>query len=476
MNPTARAWVELVRGPAALTVPGDLLAGAAAAGGATVRHTGPVIGASLCLYWAGMALNDWADRDIDAAERPGRPIPSGRVRPGAALAAATALTGAGLGLAAATGSRRTLSTAAALTAAVWGYDLWLKNTPAGPAAMASARGLNLLLGAAATGRPMGPAARPAALLAAHTLALTSISRHEVHGGPRTTPATALLTTAAIAGTTARPRRTGSPWPGRVATLAAAGAARPTAGWRARAAALATVAAARAADHAAEDVPPTRPAAAATGHGAAPGRRRWGSAFAALTAARAVAGARAPVGGRPGAGPSGVRSPQAGPRGRLAALGLVTAARATGLSRPDGSAPGSSAGTSSGTGAADSSGAGSGASAASAAAEAALAAGAGWVAVREAARQRPAEPVAPATRAALAASVGVYLATVVPPLVRAVREPTGARMRAGVVGGLQGLLPLQATLAARAGAPRLAPPALLLALVAARRLSRKVTPT
>ena len=35
---------------------------------------------------AGMALNDYADREIDAVERPGRPIPSGRVTPEFALA------------------------------------------------------------------------------------------------------------------------------------------------------------------------------------------------------------------------------------------------------------------------------------------------------------------------------------------------------------------------------------------------------
>ena len=40
-----------------------------------------------CLYWAGMAANDWADRELDAVERPERPIPSGRVAPRHALGA-----------------------------------------------------------------------------------------------------------------------------------------------------------------------------------------------------------------------------------------------------------------------------------------------------------------------------------------------------------------------------------------------------
>jgi 4-hydroxybenzoate polyprenyltransferase len=48
----------LVRAPAALSVPGDVIAGAAAAGRPLGVRTLGVIGSSVCLYWAGMALND----------------------------------------------------------------------------------------------------------------------------------------------------------------------------------------------------------------------------------------------------------------------------------------------------------------------------------------------------------------------------------------------------------------------------------
>ncbi|MFB7914340.1 UbiA family prenyltransferase, partial [Streptomyces sp. NPDC056061] len=147
---TARAWAELLRVSALFTVPGDALAGAAATGRRPGRGTALAAGASLCLYEAGMALNDWADREEDALDRPHRPIPSGRIAPGAALGAAGVLTAAGLGLAARAG-RPALAVATGLAATVWAYDLRLKHTPAGPAAMAAARGLDLLLGAAATG-------------------------------------------------------------------------------------------------------------------------------------------------------------------------------------------------------------------------------------------------------------------------------------------------------------------------------------
>ncbi|MGW1108325.1 SCO3242 family prenyltransferase [Streptomyces sp. NPDC002540] len=153
---TVRAWAELLRVSALFTVPGDALAGAAATGLRPDRGTALAVGASLCLYEAGMALNDWADRDEDAVDRPHRPIPSGRISPGAALAAAGALTAAGLGLAARAG-RPALAVAAGLAATVWAYDLRLKHTPAGPAAMAAARGLDLLLGATATGATTGTA-------------------------------------------------------------------------------------------------------------------------------------------------------------------------------------------------------------------------------------------------------------------------------------------------------------------------------
>ncbi|MFE4634969.1 SCO3242 family prenyltransferase [Streptomyces sp. NPDC056773] len=191
----ARAVLELVRAPAALTVLGDTLAGAAASGRpATAGRTARLAVASTCLYWAGMALNDYADREVDAEERPGRPLPSGRISPRTALATAAALTGAGL-TAAAAGGRDTLAVAVPLAATVWAYDLALKNTPYGPAAMAAARGLDVLMGAGA--RRARRAFAPAALLAGHTYAVTVVSRKETLGAGASLPAGALAATGAV---------------------------------------------------------------------------------------------------------------------------------------------------------------------------------------------------------------------------------------------------------------------------------------
>ncbi|PRZ02491.1 4-hydroxybenzoate polyprenyltransferase [Isoptericola sp. CG 20/1183] len=187
-----RDLAELVRLPAALTVPGDTLVGAAAAGWPSGRRTAALPVASAALYWAGMALNDWSDRELDAVERPERPVPSGRVAPNEALGTAAALTGVGLAFAAVAG-RRPLAVGTALAAAVWTYDLVAKPTAAGPVVMASTRFLDVLMGAG--GRRAALA--PAAALGVHTLAVTAVSRGEVHG---TTVGTARAAVAATVGT------------------------------------------------------------------------------------------------------------------------------------------------------------------------------------------------------------------------------------------------------------------------------------
>lgn len=188
---------ELVRAPAALSVPGDVLAGAAAAG-ALDRRTPALAGASVLLYWAGMAANDWADRRLDAVERPERPIPSGRVSPSAALGLAAGLTAAGVALATAAGGRRAAAVAVPLATAVWGYDLAAKNTAAGPAVMAACRGLDVLLGA--TGGRLTRALPAALTVAAHTWTVTALSRREVTGADRRLPQATLAGTALVAAT------------------------------------------------------------------------------------------------------------------------------------------------------------------------------------------------------------------------------------------------------------------------------------
>lgn len=195
-----RDLAELVRAPAALSVPGDTLVGAAAAGTLGMRTVG-LASASICLYWAGMAANDWADREVDAEQRPQRPIPSGRVAPQTALRLAAGLTATGCALAAVAGGRRALVAASALACSIWAYDTGFagcvpKESASGPVTMAACRGLDVLLGAG--GGDSRRALAPALTIAAHTFTVSALSYREVQGSDPLLPAATLAGTAAVA--------------------------------------------------------------------------------------------------------------------------------------------------------------------------------------------------------------------------------------------------------------------------------------
>jgi 4-hydroxybenzoate polyprenyltransferase len=194
--PEPKVVAELVRLPAVLSVPGDALLGLAASGAAAtpVQVVGRVA-ASGCIYLGGMALNDYADREVDAAERPHRPIPSGRVEPVFALRLAQGLTAGGVAIAGVVGGGRALRVAVPLAATVWAYDLSVKNTAAGPVAMAGCRALDVMLGASAGGLRHGVV--PAAIVAGHTLTITLVSRHEAEGGKPEVAKRAMWGTAAV---------------------------------------------------------------------------------------------------------------------------------------------------------------------------------------------------------------------------------------------------------------------------------------
>ncbi|MFH9611074.1 SCO3242 family prenyltransferase [Streptomyces sp. NPDC017448] len=432
-----RAWAELLRVSALFSVPGDALAGAAAVGRRPGRSTALAIGASLCLYEAGMALNDWADRDEDAVDRPHRPVPSGRVSPAAALGAAGALTAAGLALAAGAG-RPALTVATGLATTVWAYDLRLKHTKAGPAAMAAARSLDLLLGATATATATGaegpapagtargggpldnvagggwaasktaplpdalaaalPALPAALVLGAHTYGVTAVSRHEAQGGSTGTPLAVLATTTVLAAAVLGEWR----WRGR-----APGSPRST-----------TIITGPA--HSA-----TGPAHSATG----PAHSATGPAQAATGTTRATAGTTSAV---PGAGLTGTGLPPAATR----------PARTGPAPRPGGSRP-----TAPGAGPARS------------------------ARLRDPLGRAAARP----DRLLAIGLTAAYLRTAAPPLLHAALHPSPPLTQRAVGGGIRAMIPLQAALAARAGSPG-AGLAVMGLVPLARSLARKVSPT
>src|SRR5687768_4648371 len=92
------AWWQLLRAANVFTAASNVIAGFL-----IVQHAwqpadalAALIAASACLYLAGMVLNDVYDAELDARERPERPIPSGRIDRRTASSAAWALLTAGL--------------------------------------------------------------------------------------------------------------------------------------------------------------------------------------------------------------------------------------------------------------------------------------------------------------------------------------------------------------------------------------------
>jgi hypothetical protein len=209
--------LELVRAPAALTVIGDTIAGGHAGGRRFGRRQWLLPVASVFLYSGGMALNDYADRALDAVERPERPIPSGRISPRRALGIATACLAVGLGLAATGGGRRAFAVALPLVGAIVSYNTVFKDTAVGPVSMAACRGLDVLMGAGGA-RVAVPAAATVAL---HTAGVTAQSRGEVHGGSTDVALAGLAVTGA---TTIAAVAGGADRPGAVAGALAGGAA------------------------------------------------------------------------------------------------------------------------------------------------------------------------------------------------------------------------------------------------------------
>lgn len=180
-----RPWLQLVRLPNVFTAAADSLAGWLVARGSfhDPARWLPLLAASMTIYAAGIALNDYFDRDLDRQERPFRPIPSGAVAPRTALILAIALLSLGLLLAVASGSLLSLAVAAALVSCVVLYDASLRRFAVGPLVMGACRGLNFLLGASHSPALGGPLVWLSAVsLALFVAGLTWISRSETLSG------------------------------------------------------------------------------------------------------------------------------------------------------------------------------------------------------------------------------------------------------------------------------------------------------
>ncbi len=170
------AWARLLRVANIFTAVADPLAGwLVIGGGAPAWLLFPIVGASACLYTAGIVLNDCFDYRLDCRERPERPLPRGEVSLRAARAVGVGLLITGLVLAAIAG-KAVLVTALFLAGLILFYDAWAKQIPGlGPVVLGSCRTLNFLLGLRCV--PVTFLWMPATL-GIYVTALTFIARHE----------------------------------------------------------------------------------------------------------------------------------------------------------------------------------------------------------------------------------------------------------------------------------------------------------
>lgn len=183
------AWWQLLRAANVFTAASNVIAGFL-----IVQHgfepaavLATLIASSACLYLAGMVLNDFFDAEVDAVERPERPIPSGRISRSTAGFVGWNLLAAGVlasWLAAWLSQRPVAALIGALLAiAVVQYNSLLKNTWAGPVAMGWCRTLNVFLGVSiAADLSDEPLAWAFAFgVGVYTVGLTYVARSEMVG-------------------------------------------------------------------------------------------------------------------------------------------------------------------------------------------------------------------------------------------------------------------------------------------------------
>jgi 4-hydroxybenzoate polyprenyltransferase len=168
------------------TVWTNAVAGATLASGATA---GPIDLVWLALamslaYTGGMFLNDAFDRDIDAKERPERPIPKGEVSAQEVFTLGYAMLGLAVAIVYWRGGFLAAAACAALAGAIVLYDAWHKTNPLSPFVMALCRALVYVTCALAAGSLSWALLGGAGALFAYVVGLTFFAKYEGKGEAR----------------------------------------------------------------------------------------------------------------------------------------------------------------------------------------------------------------------------------------------------------------------------------------------------
>ncbi|WP_437968888.1 UbiA family prenyltransferase [Sorangium sp. So ce260] len=185
MSSRARVYLRLGRVSNLPTVWTNVLCGMALSGSGLRAPEVALVGLAVSLmYVGGMFLNDAFDREIDARERPERPIPSGLVSAREVFAVGYGLLGAGVLL---VGGHAYLESrgaapvvaSALLAGAIVLYDAWHKGNPLSPALMGLCRVLVYATAALAAGGQLGSAVFGGGLaLLFYLIGLTAIAKQE----------------------------------------------------------------------------------------------------------------------------------------------------------------------------------------------------------------------------------------------------------------------------------------------------------
>ncbi|TFV93666.1 polyprenyltransferase [Algoriphagus kandeliae] len=190
------AYLQITRPANVVTAVADVWAGFAIAGGwsyliATWKDDSGfwlnllwLSISTIGLYGGGVAFNDIADAELDAVERPERPIPSGRAKKSTAILVASILLIFGV-LAAFQVNQLAGILAIAISFCALTYDYWGKHQNIfGPINMGLCRAGNLLLGVAVAPEVLEKVWPIGILPLIYVAAITMVSRGEVHGKNR----------------------------------------------------------------------------------------------------------------------------------------------------------------------------------------------------------------------------------------------------------------------------------------------------
>jgi 4-hydroxybenzoate polyprenyltransferase len=173
---TFGALLRLARISNLPTIWSNVLAASVLAGGMPSSSLVLVLVAMSAFYAGGMFLNDVYDREIDARERPERPLPSGAVTPGTVWMIGSALLALGVALLGMFGTASAFA-GLALAAGIVVYDAWHKGNALSPLIMGLCRALVYVGTALAAGTALSLSILAAALaLLAYVIALTELAK------------------------------------------------------------------------------------------------------------------------------------------------------------------------------------------------------------------------------------------------------------------------------------------------------------